>query len=280
MIRPRLIPSLAVLAVLAGGAFALEASMPQDNDAPNLGYDDTPFLPGNTYRVHDGTRPQPPIVEPGTASTQDDPGKAPSDAIVLFDGSDHSAWNLPNGQDCPWVIEDGALITAPRSGSIQTKQEFGDCQLHLEFSSPEPARGSGQGRANSGIMFFGRYEIQVLDSFDNQTYPDGQAGAIYGQYPPMVNASRPPGQWQTFDIVFKAPRFDENGEVTEPARATVFHNGVLLHHDQPLLGAVAFRAVGQYQPHGPKGPLMLQDHGDPVRFRNIWIRELPTADEG
>lgn len=276
MTRRVMFRSLTAFALLAGGAFVLEAAMSQD--APKLGYDDTPLLPDSSFRVHDGTRPQPPVIEPGTCSTQDEPGKPPSDAIVLFDGSDLSAWQSPNGQDAPWVVEEGAMLIAPRTGSIQTRQEFGDCQLHLEFASPEPATGSGQGRGNSGVMFFGRYEIQVLDSFDNQTYPDGQAGAIYGQYPPLANASRPPGQWQTFDIIFKAPRFHEDGSVAEPAYATVFHNGVLLHHHTPLIGAVAFREVARYQPHGPKGPLMLQDHGDPVRFRNIWIRELKDYD--
>jgi hypothetical protein len=277
MTRRTLSRILAALALTAGGALVLEAAMSQD-EKPKLGYDDTPFLPGGTYRVHDGTRPQPPVIEPGTSSTQDDPGKPPSDAVVLFGGSDLSAWELPNGQEAPWVVENGAMVIDPRTGSIQTKQEFGDCQLHLEFASPEPASGSGQGRGNSGIMFFGRYEIQVLDCFDNQTYPDGQTGAIYGQYPPLVNASRPPGQWQTFDIVFRAPKFKDDGTVADPAYATVFHNGVLLHDHTALLGAVAFRAVGTYQPHGPKGPIMLQDHGNPVRFRNIWIRELKGYD--
>ncbi|QDV33503.1 3-keto-disaccharide hydrolase [Tautonia plasticadhaerens] len=279
MTRRNLSRTFAALALLSGGTLALEAAMSQDGETPKLGYDDTPFLPGGAYRVHDGTRPQPPVVEPGTASTQEEPGTPPSDAVVLFDGSDLAAWELPNGDDAPWQVEGGALVIAPRTGSIQTKQEFGDCQLHLEFASPEPAKGDGQGRGNSGVMFFGRYEIQVLDCFENPTYPDGQTAAIYGQYPPLVNSSRPPGQWQSLDIVFRAPKFKDDGSVAEPAYATVFHNGVLVHEHTPLLGAVAFRAVGTYRPHGPKGPLQLQDHGDPVRFRNIWIRELKGYDE-
>ena len=271
----RIVPLLAALtAALAGLDSSI--SMAQDHPAENLGYDDTPFLPGGQYRVHDGTRPQPEVVEPGTASTPEDPGKPPSDAVILFDGGDLSAWEHPGGGAADWKVEDGVMEIAPRTGAIQTKQAFGDCQLHLEFATPEPASGSGQGRGNSGVMFFGRYEIQLLDSFENPTYPDGQAGAVYGQRPPLVNASRPPGQWQTYDIFFTAPRFDEDGAVERPAYVTILHNGVLVQHHTPILGAVAFRALASYQPHGSKGPLMLQDHGNPIRFRNIWIREIPT----
>ncbi len=160
---------------------------------------------------------------------------------------------------------------------IRTKQEFGDCQLHLEFATPTPPKGRDQGRGNSGVLFFGRYEIQVLDSFENLTYPDGQAAAIYGQYPPLVNASRPPGQWQSYDIVFTAPRFTEEGPLESPAYVTMFHNGVLVHNHRAPLGPMKFRGLAPYAPHGPKGPLMLQDHTNPVRYRNIWVRELASS---
>jgi len=263
---------LAVLAILIPTAAVL--AMCQDND--KIGYDDTPFLPGSEYRVHDGTRPQPPIVDPGAPSTQERPGTPPSDAIVLFDGTDLSAWRSGRGGSAGWKVEDGAMVIEPGSGSISTVGQFGDCQLHIEFATPQDVRGRGQGRGNSGVMFFERYEIQILDSDENKTYPDGQAAAIYGQFPPLVNASRPPGQWQSFDILFRAPVFDEEGELVKPAVVTMFHNGVLVHDHVELIGAVAFRAVGEYSPHGPKGSILLQDHGNPVRFRNIWVRELES----
>ncbi len=244
-----------------------------------LGYGDTPRLPNSPYWVHDGDRPQPRIVAPGKSSSRSEPGTAPSDAVVLFDGNDLSAWEHRNGDDARWKVEDGAFVITPRTGSIQTKEAFGDCQLHLEFATPTPPSGNGQGRGNSGIMLFGRYEIQVLDSFENKTYPDGQAGAIYGQYPPLVNASRRPGEWQSFDIVFEAPEFNEAGSLVSPAYLTLLHNGVLVHHHTPLLGPVAFKAIPSYQPHGPKGQIVIQDHGNPVKFRNIWIRPLDDYDQ-
>src|SRR5262249_9617539 len=156
---------------------------------PKLGFKDTPILPGGRWHVHDGDRPQPRVITPGTAGTPEEPGRPPSDAVVLFDGKDLSHWQGARGRPAGWVIEDGALVVKAGAGAISSREEFGACQLHLEFASPVPARGRDQGRGNSGVMFFGRYEIQVLDSFDNLTYPDGQAGAIYGQYPPLVNAS-------------------------------------------------------------------------------------------
>jgi hypothetical protein len=250
---------------------ALEASAWQEQAKRKVGYTDTPMQPYGKWRVHDGTRPQPPIVTPGTCSTQEAPGKAPSDALVLFDGKDLSKWR-GGGK-----IEDGALVIG--GGSPTTRDEFGDCQLHVEFATPDPPKGTDQGRGNSGVMLFGRYEFQVLDSFESITYPDGQAAAIYGQYPPLVNASRRPGQWQAYDIFFTAPRFTNDGAVQTPAYVTLIHNGVLVHNHTALLGAVAFRAVAKYSPHGPKGPITLQDHGNPVRFRNIWIREIKEYDQ-
>jgi hypothetical protein len=192
----------------------------------------------------------------------------------LFDGKDLSHWTGRRGQPAGWEVDGGAMVIKAGSGEIRSKEEFGDCQLHLEFAAPVPARGRDQGRGNSGVMFFGRYEIQVLDSFENVTYADGQAAAIYGQYPPLVNASRPPGQWQTYDIIFTAPRFKADGALETPAFVTMLHNGVLVHNHAAVIGAMAYRAVGKYSAHGPKGPIVLQDHGHPVRYRNIWVREI------
>jgi hypothetical protein len=235
------------------------------------GYTDTPMLPGGKWHVHDPARPRPPVVTPGSVSTQDEPGKPPSDAIVLFDGTDLSAWSSGGGP-AKWTVENG-YAEVNGTGEIETRAAFGDCQLHLEWCAPHPPAGDGQGRGNSGLFFMGRYEVQILDSFENLTYPDGQAAALYGQTPPLVNACRKPGRWQSYDLVFEAPRF-ENGTLVKPARITVFHNGVLVHHAQEILGATAHRAVATYSPHAPELPLKIQDHGNPVRFRNVWVRPL------
>ncbi len=246
-----------------------------------IGFKDTPIIPGTPYHVHDGDRPQPPVIDPGSSSTQEQPGRAPSDAVVLFDGTDLSHWKAARGGGpADWIIEDGAMVVRPRSGSILSTDQFGDCQLHLEFATPEEVSGSSQGRGNSGVMFFGRYEIQILDSFENITYPDGQASAIYGQFPPLVNASKGPGQWQSYDILFTAPRFDEDGELVSPAYATVLHNGVVVHNHRELLGPMTYRGLPVYSAHGPQGPILLQDHGNPIRFRNIWVRPIGDYDQG
>ena len=270
-----------LVAATAGvlAAVSLGTNAAPGQDAPKLGYTDTPMLPSGKYRVHDGTRPQPPIVTPGTASTQDVPGQAPSDAVVLFDGRDLLKWRGQGDNPAGWKVEDGAMVAVPRAGTVTTKDEFGDCQLHIEFASPDPPKGRDQGRGNSGVLFFGRYEIQVLDSYDNLTYPDGQAAAIYGQTPPLVNASRRPGVWQTYDIAFIAPRFETDGSLRTPAYVTMFHNGVLVHNHTAVIGAMAFRALAKYTAHGPKGPISLQDHGNPVRYRNVWVRELKDYDQ-
>ncbi len=259
------------MTLLAAGAIAVTRQQ------QNLGFSDTPMLPGNKWHVHDGTRPMPKVIEPGTASTQDVAGKAPSDAVVLFDGKDSSHWINDKGEPCPWTIADGAMTVKPGAGYVHTKDEFGDCQLHVEWSSPVPAAGSSQGRGNSGVFLFGKYEIQVLDCYQNPTYADGHAAAVYGQYPPLVNASRKPGDWQTYDILWTAPKF-KNGEVDTPAYVTVLHNGVAVHNHVKVLGPMAYRQFPKYVPHGPKGPIALQDHGNRVRFRNIWIRELKDYD--
>ena len=211
---------------------------------------------------------EPPVVDPGGPQT------APSDAIVLFGGTDLSAWQ--GGEK--WKVEDG--VTWPTGkGGITTKQAFGDVQLHAEWASPEEVTGSGQGRGNSGIYFMGMYEVQVLDSYENETYFDGQAGSIYKQWPPLVNASRKPGDWQTYDILFTAPRFDGQGNLLRPAYVTVLHNGVVVQNHSELLGGTFYDRPPRYEPHPEKLPFHLQDHGNPVRFRNIWVRELAGYDQ-
>ncbi len=251
-------------------------------DAPKPGYKDTPLLPGGKWHVHDSDRPQPPVVTPGSFSTPDAPGKPPSDAVVLFNGTDLSRWQAGNGQPSGWIVENGSMRVPPRGtangGDIVSKDEFGDCQLHIEWMAPSPPKGDSQARGNSGIFLFGLYELQVLDSYQNPTYADGQAAAIYGQHPPRVNASRPPGEWQVYDVIFTAPRFKDD-KLETPAYITVIHNGVVVQNHTALLGRAGHRALAAYSPHGPKGPLKLQDHGDPVRFRNIWVRPLPGGDE-
>ncbi len=224
---------------------------------------------------HDRTRPLPPVVNPGQPSTPDRPGKAPSDAIVLFDGTDLSQWVAMNGEPTKWIIKDGAMECVPGSGYIRTLRCFGDVQLHLEFATPARVEGSSQGRGNSGL-FFGltRYEIQILDSYNNPTYADGSCASVYNQYPPLVNASRPPGQWQSYDVIWTAPRFEPDGRLRSPARVTLFHNGVLVHHEAELIGDTGWVTRRPYRAHPEKLPIALQDHGNPVRFRNIWVREL------
>lgn len=231
------------------------------------------------WLVHDVNRPAPPVITPGTASTQETPGQAPSDAIVLFDGTAASManWTDVRGEASKWIFRDGYMEAVRGAGYVRTKQEFGSCQLYVEFATPERVTGSGQGRGNSGVFVHGMYEIQVLDSYDNPTYPDGQCGALYGRAVPLVNACRPPGQWQSYNIIYHRPLFDAEGNVTRKARFTVFHNDVLIHDNVELEGGTGWvgpHAVTDYVPHGDKGPLMLQDHSNPVRFRNIWIREL------
>ncbi len=205
---------------------------------------------------------EPAVIDPG------DSQNAPSDAIVLFDGSDLSAWE---GGD-QWKVEEG-VATAQKTG-ITSKQKFGDIQLHLEWASPAEVVSEGQGRGNSGIYLMGKYEVQILDSYENATYFDGQAGSIYKQWPPLVNATRPPGEWQTYDIIFKAPRFDDQGEVVSPAYLTLLHNGVVVQNHTELKGGTFYERPPAYEAHAEKLPLFIQFHGNPVQFRNIWVREL------
>ncbi|MFC1718389.1 DUF1080 domain-containing protein [Candidatus Poribacteria bacterium] len=241
----------------------------------SVGYDDTPMIPGQKWRVHDGKRPQPRIITPGASA-----GEAPSDAIVLFDGKDASKWVGRDGADVEWTVADGVMETKPRTGDIQTRDSFGDCQYHIEWAAPSEVKGDSQGRGNSGVFLMGKFEIQVLDCYDNPTYPDGNTAAIYGQYPPLVNACRKPGEWQTYDIFFEVPRF-EGGKLVSPAYVTVVHNGVLVHHRQAIMGPTGHKNVSSYDnPLPSEGPLRLQDHGDLVRYRNIWVRPLKDYDEG
>lgn len=249
---------------------------------PVLGYDNTPLIPGQKWRVHDISRPHPRVVEPG--ETADLP---PSDAIVLFDGTDLSHWlgrdkkkkgqkTQPSVREAKWDLKDG-YMECNKTGSIWTKEKFGSCQLHIEWCIPEDIKGEGQKSGNSGVFLMGLYEIQVLNCYENVSYADGMTGAMYGQHPPLINACRKPGEWQSYDIVFEAPEFDGD-KLVKSGYMTVLHNGVLLHHKVEILGATTHKKAPQYKPHAPELPLQLQDHGNPVRFRNIWIREI-TADQ-
>jgi Domain of Unknown Function (DUF1080) len=229
------------------------------------------------YPIHDRDRPQPPIVDPGTASWQATAGRPPSDAVVLFDGKDLSKWQQKDGGLAPWKLARGYFEVVPGTGYLYTRDAFGDCQLHVEFAEPNPPKGVDQDRGNSGVFLQGLYEVQVLDSYQSRTYPDGQAAAVYGQFPPLVNASRAPGEWQSYDIVFHGPHFDAAGHLARPARMTVLHNGVLVQDDVELSGPTAHRERPPYRAGPEKRPLALQDHGSPVRYRNIWIRELSAT---
>jgi hypothetical protein len=226
------------------------------------------------WKIHDLDRPVPAVVTPGTASTPEQPGKPPSDAIVLFDGANLDKWQSEDGSPAKWKVENGYAEVVAHTHNIHTKDSFGDCQLHVELMEPTPPHGESQERGNSGVFLMNAYEIQVLDSYENKTYADGQAASVYGQYPPLVNAARPPGQWQCYDIVFHGPRFDSAGKLVRPARVTVFNNGVLVQDNVELSGPTAHGERPRYKPGPDKGPLALQDHGNPVRYRNIWLRPL------
>jgi len=273
----RILKGSAIFAILCAGA-ACAQQAPADAD---LGFTDTPMLPGQKWHVHDSGRPYPPVVTPANV-----PGTPPpSDATVLFDGKDLSKWaQAGRGVDAgklvepKWTVENGYFEIAPHSGDLATREKFGDCQLHIEWSEPPDVTGSSQSRGNSGVKMMDRYEIQVLDPWNNPTYADGMAGAIYGAWPPLVNPGRKQGEWNVYDIVFKAPVFDGSKLVT-PAYLTLLFNGVLVHDHQQILGRTAYREVAQYAPHGPEEPLGLQDHGYKVRFRNVWIRRLKGYDQ-
>ena len=240
------------------------------------GFQDTPLQPDGQWHVHDPARPQPPVVTPG--ATFSDNAAPPSDAIVLFDGKDLAQWrDKRTGGPVAWTVADGVATSA--KGDIVTTNQFGDLQLHLEFREPTPPKGDGQGRGNSGVFLMGQYEIQVLDCYHNKTYADGATAGIYGQHPALVNAFRPPGEWQTYDIIFNVPHFDADGKLVSPGYVTVFHNGVVAQNHQAIRGATNWKSPGKYTPHGPTGPLALQYHNNSVSFRNIWVRPVPVVNE-
>jgi len=255
-------------AVLADGAF----------------YGDPPDAT-HPWGIHDPNRPQPPLVTPGTFSSAEQPGKPPSDAIVLFDGTAESLaknWEADKNPAEPtkWVIKDGAMQCVPGAGYVRTRAQWGDCQLHVEWAAPAKPAGRSQGRGNSGVFLMGQTEVQVLDNFDNPTYADGFAGSIYGVNPPMANALRPPGEWQVYDIIFRKPVY-KDGNLLDAGRFTVLLNGVVVQDATPLEGGGGHRGRSKDHPFPEKGPLKLQDHGNPVRYRNIWYRPLaPRGVEG
>jgi hypothetical protein len=257
---PTLALSLLTTAALAEGGFYGD---PPDKTHP--------------WAIHDMNRPQPVRVEPGTFSSQEVPGTPPSDAVILFSGKPEEIeqWiSDKNGEPTKWVVKDGALQCVPGSGYIRTKEEFGDCQLHIEWSAPSKVEGSSQGRGNSGVFLMGAVEVQVLDNYNNPTYADGFASSIYGINPPAVNPLRAPGEWQVYDIVFRKPVFKDGQEI-DPGYITVFVNGVLTQDHTPFEGGGGHMRRSKAKAFPEKGPLKIQDHGNPVRFRNIWYRPLP-----
>ena len=247
---------------LFAASVLLASSMAAQNPQPGI----------NDWPQHSRERPLPQVVMPGAPAL---PVPPPADAIVLFDGKSLDNWESDKGGPAQWkLIGGGAMEVAPGTGGIHTKEGFGDVQLHVEWMAPNPPRGKDQDRGNSGVFLMGKFEVQVLDSYENVTYADGQAAAIYGQYPPLVNVSRKPGEWQSYDIVFHRPRFDAAGKLLKPAKFTVFHNGVLVQDDVEPVGPTANMRRPPYEAQPDRLPLGLQDHEHPVRFRNIWIRSL------
>jgi hypothetical protein len=281
MIYPMKTPYLLSFALLASAALPAFAGAPEikteirEENGKKATY---MFIDGIKVHETDPTKqPQPKVVTPKPYDAE--AAKAPAGAKILFDGTEATAknWTATNGEPTKWKLVDGALESVRHGGYIQSKEQFGSCQLHIEFATPSEAKGNSQGRGNSGVFLMGQYEVQVLDSYENVTYPDGQCGALYGRAKPLVNASRKPGEWQTFDITFHRPLFNEKGEVTRPAKFHVLHNGELIHDKVELSGGTGWagpHAASEYKKHADKGPLQMQDHGNPVRFRNIWLVEL------
>jgi len=270
--RKALLPCLGVLAAAGVLAFLAAAGPGSGSGQSNS------EQAARQWKIHDRSRPHPPVITPGECSTQERVGRPPSDATVLFDGKDLSQWAAADNGPAKWHLGDGFFETVPGTGYLHSRQAFGDCQLHVEWATPNPPHGVDQDRGNSGVFLQGLYEVQVLDSYNSVTYADGQAAAIYGQYPPLVNACRPPGVWQTYDIVFHGPRFDAAGKLLRPATITVFQNGVLVQDHDTILGPTEHGERPPYKATPVKLPLALQDHNHPVRYRNIWIRELTDED--
>jgi hypothetical protein len=268
--HPNLVPVLrlflSALFCLGQTRSALAAELEHARDGSGVyGYRDTPVLPWCGYRVHDPDRPNPPRVTPGPYA----PAPAPSDAVVLFDGKDLARW-----EPSDWRIEDGDLVAVGNS-ALRTRESFGAYHLHLEWMAPDPPTPEWYNRGNNGVLLMGLYEIQIFDSYTEKIYPDGMAAAIYGQTPPLVNAARPPGQWQSYDLLFTPPRFAADGTLIEPARVTMFHNGLLVHFNEPIHGQTNHRVLPEYREKRSRGPLALGGHDCPVRFRNIWLRPIP-----
>lgn len=260
MIYP-LNPKKLAVAALVVGLFSLSQACAQNQQG------EVPKPPKMVPEMTEFWEPEVKVITPGTGTS------APSDAIILFDGKDLSKWKGKDGGAAKWQVKDGVMTVTKGTGDITTRQDFEDFQLHVEWSAPIEVVGNSQGRGNSGIFLQDRYEVQVLDNYNNRTYSNGQAGSIYKQTPPLVNAMRKPGEWNTYDILYTAPRFKQNGTLIMPARVTVIHNGVVVQNNTEIKGATEYIGLPSYKAHG-KGPLHLQDHGNPVRFRNIWLREL------
>jgi hypothetical protein len=293
----RLLSWLGLMALIGSTLLvAAEPAKPKGKSDAKKGYDDVPAPVGPAvranpagFKIHDLDRAAPPVVTPGAQ-----PGAAPSDAIILFDGKDLSKWQSKEMKevddkktgkkkkvatdkniDAQWKVENGYVQCVPGSGDIFTRDALGDCQLHLEFATPAKVEGDSQGRGNSGVFFLSTYELQILDAYNNPSYSDGITGAVYGQYPPYVNVCKPPGEWQTYDVIFRGPRFDEQGNVTRKARMTVFLNGVVVQDNSELVGPTSHKRRAPYTPHADKAPLKIQDHHNDTRYRNIWVRPLP-----
>jgi len=267
---------LLIAAFIMSGVLLLGPAESAQHES-GMGYEDTPMLPGGKWHVHDAKRPQPVKVTSGTCSTQAGAGLPPSDAEVLFNGKDLSQWKNAKGEPAAWTVRDGYMEVAPKTGDIYTREEFGDIQLHVEWRTPAPLKPGNVWQGNSGVFIFGVFELQVFESSRNLIYADGGAGAIYGQYPPLVNPSRDPGEWQTYDIIFNPAQF-KDGKLETPAYTTVFQNGVVIQNHTALMGETGHRIFPHYTDRGPKGPVRLQDHGDLVSYRNIWVRELKEQD--